>query len=247
MPAITILNLFLLILIMISIIIIYFIGSILTYHKKYIQMQEEKLLNEITTLENERKRMANEIHDKLGPLWSSIKLYLNQLQNVSQDDKEVIVLLNQHINQAMRDIRAFSHHLLPIALEQGRFIDALNDYAVKINEIQHNFLHINIIECNELSKELEIHLFRIIQEITLNSKNSMHSTSLNIDLSIGLKNITIDAVAFIDPKEGQEPIVINKINIRGIISRVELLRGELELNYEPVQGLIYKIFIPHKK
>ncbi len=58
----------------ITVIIIYFFASIIRYHRRYMKLQREKIFAEITIRENERKRIANDLHDSLGPLLSAVKL-----------------------------------------------------------------------------------------------------------------------------------------------------------------------------
>ena len=72
--------------VLIGIILVFFIFSIINYHRRYIQLQKERILAEITIQENERKRIANDLHDSLGPLLSSVKLNINSIDVISDEE-----------------------------------------------------------------------------------------------------------------------------------------------------------------
>ena len=66
-----------------AIIITFFIITMLRHHRRYVKLQKERMLNEIAILENERKRMAYDLHDGLGPMLSAIKLNINSIETTS--------------------------------------------------------------------------------------------------------------------------------------------------------------------
>jgi signal transduction histidine kinase len=72
---------------LIAIIIVFFIISVIRYHRRYINLQKERLHAEIMIQEMERKRIANDLHDSLGPLLSTVKLYLQSIAVDSSEDR----------------------------------------------------------------------------------------------------------------------------------------------------------------
>jgi signal transduction histidine kinase len=66
--------------VLIIVIIIYFFLSIIRYHRRYVKLQRERILAEITIQEKERKRIATDLHDSLGPLLSAVKLNINSME-----------------------------------------------------------------------------------------------------------------------------------------------------------------------
>ncbi|WP_431213298.1 histidine kinase [Puia sp. P3] len=85
-----ILNITILMSLIIAIIIIYFFFSIIRYHRRYMRLQREKIFAEITIRENERKRIAGDLHDSLGPLLSAVKLNISSVDVESPDDRRVL-------------------------------------------------------------------------------------------------------------------------------------------------------------
>src|SRR5437868_6601636 len=63
--------------IIVLVIVLFFVYSIIREHKKVLVWQKLRIAAEINTLENERKRIAGDLHDELGPMLSAIKLQIN--------------------------------------------------------------------------------------------------------------------------------------------------------------------------
>lgn len=78
--------------VIIAVILIYFIISIIRNHRRHLRLQHQNLVVEITTLENERRRIVTDLHDELGPLLSVVKM---QVSSVDARDQEDIQLVNK--------------------------------------------------------------------------------------------------------------------------------------------------------
>src|ERR1700748_3283652 len=85
-----ILNITLLFSVIIGAIIVYFFVSIIRHHRRYMRLQREKIFAEITIRENERKRIAGDLHDSMGPLLSAVKLNISNVDVRDQEDKMVL-------------------------------------------------------------------------------------------------------------------------------------------------------------
>jgi len=83
-------NITILIACLLATVLLFFIISIIRYHRKYVKLQKERIHAEITIQENERKRIATDLHDSLGPLLSSVKLQINSLDSTSENDQHII-------------------------------------------------------------------------------------------------------------------------------------------------------------
>src|SRR5215217_3298651 len=97
-----VINSTLIISVLIGIILVFFIFSIINYHRRYIQLQKERILAEITIQENERKRIANDLHDSLGPLLSSVKLNINSIDVMTEGDRKIIEKAGRHIDEIIK-------------------------------------------------------------------------------------------------------------------------------------------------
>src|SRR5215207_811065 len=92
--------------------ILFFIFSIVKYHRRYVRLQKDRIFAEITIQENERKRIATDLHDSLGPLLSAVKLNINSIEMQHPDDKEVIDRSGKYLDEIIGSMRQISYNLL---------------------------------------------------------------------------------------------------------------------------------------
>ena len=95
----------LIIAILIGVVLVYFIITILRYHRRYINLQKERIHAEIIIQENERKRIATDLHDSIGPLLSSVKLQINSIDVANDEDQRVINNAGKHLDEIIGSMR----------------------------------------------------------------------------------------------------------------------------------------------
>src|ERR1700748_1320875 len=113
-----ILNITLLFSVIIGAIIVYFFVSIIRHHRRYMRLQREKIFAEITIRENERKRIAVDLHDSLGPLLSAVKLHISSVDVLNETDRLILSKTGGHLDEIISTMRRISHDLLPNTLER---------------------------------------------------------------------------------------------------------------------------------
>src|ERR1700754_4780894 len=97
----------------VGIILVYFIITIIRYQRRSLRLHKEKIQAEIDTLEKERKRIALDLHDELGPLLSAIKLQINSLDTNDPQDQELIGKSSTHLDTIIKKLREISNNLMP--------------------------------------------------------------------------------------------------------------------------------------
>lgn len=139
----------------------------------------------IATQEEERKRLANDLHDSLGQEMNAIKMYVNSLavmDRSSEAYKHALATLTDIIDNSIDSIRNISFNLMPKALENGGLIHAINELVTRIKllcDVKYNYPDLAL----NLSKEKEINFFRIIQEFINNSLKHNVKCKIEIHLS----------------------------------------------------------------
>src|ERR1700754_4559399 len=128
-----ILNITLLVSLIITVIIIYFFVSIIRYHRRYMRLQREKIFAEITIRENERKRIAVDLHDSLGPLLSAVKLNINSVDVDKAADRAVLDKTGGYLDEIIGSMRRISHDLLPNTLERKGLLEAIREFINQVN------------------------------------------------------------------------------------------------------------------
>lgn len=168
---------------LIAIVIIFFVVSIIRYNKRYIQLQKERIQAQIMIQEQERKRIANDLHDSLGPLLSTVKLYMHSIVINNDADKEALNKASGYIDETISNLREISYNLIPSTLARNNLIVAVNEYISRITN--HNLLNIVFDVTNDtvIPKKIELHLFRIIQEIIHNTIKHSGAAILNLTIT----------------------------------------------------------------
>jgi signal transduction histidine kinase len=207
--------------------------------------------------EEERKRIAREIHD--GPAQSvvnlSLKLDLCKKFYQMQDDERLTTgfnELNTGIRSAAKEIRTIIYDLKPSYLEDG-IVQALANHFEIFGEntgIKVDFRHTS--HPAQLEYYLTSTLYRIVQEAFSNIAKHAGATHVKVGLNIGQDGITLDIT---DNGKGFDIQILRSGNLRslkggfgmeGMIERVKLVKGTIDIKSEPGKGTRISIKVPVK-
>jgi two-component system NarL family sensor kinase len=228
------------------------------YKFKQKSLLNQELLNQqmlrskaiIEAEENERVRIARELHDGVGQYLSAVKLNLSNLQSTLQlSNEQEIKLMNNAltvIDESVKEVRAVSHNMMPgVLLEKGlelavrNFIDRIRSEKLSI-EFDIHLLSV------KLESTVEIIVYRVIQEIVNNIIKHARATSVNIQLVQHEEELVLmvedNGIGF-DINSLKNP----GIGIKNIRSRVEFLNGSVDIDSQPSKGTTITIEIPLKK
>lgn len=196
------------------------------------QQQKEQANAVMETQESERKRIAEDLHDSLGHLLSTVKLNL-QTQPVQQTQVDGSLSL---LNQASEEIRNITFNLMPRTLEEGGLIPALNELASKITNTGtvKVLLHVHDMEKFVLEKQSQFNIYRIVQEAVNNILKHAAATEINIQV-IGQKDhITI---MIEDDGKGFNPETSKGgRGLKNIVTRSLWLKGNINIDSTPGKG-----------
>src|SRR6186713_1444298 len=214
------------------------------------QEQQKMLLNaSIRLQEEERQRIAADLHDDAGPLLATARLYLNE--NLVNQEKaqqlQSIFQARQIIDDTIQLIRNISHDLMPPTLKNFGLESAINDLFQKISGSGTVNASQRFHDYKErLKPEKELLVFRIIQELINNILK--HSNSSFIHLT---QNVHADKFYLRIHHDGRGIVQsdfekLNKSNIglglKNIGSRIRLLQGEI-LFEKDISQTYYKVTI----
>jgi len=228
-----------------ALMLLYFLITMIKQQRKTQRLHLEKIQAEILAQEKERKKIAANLHDELGPILSAIKFKINSVDLVKDEDKEIIDAASQHIDGTLEKIRQISFDLLPNTLTRKGLVHALDEVILKLEKLVSLKIRFSHDEMNDLPDELKINLYRIVLEIINNTVKHSQAKNLNIDLRRSSKEIVLltadDGVGFdVEKKAAMNP----GLGLRNLQSRAEIMRGELLINTEPGRGVQYNIRIP---
>ena len=229
----------------IAVIIIYFFASIIRYHRRYMKLQREKIFAEITIRENERKRIAADLHDSLGPLLSAVKLNISSVDIPLPQDQEVLEKTGRYLDEIIGSMRRISYDLLPNTLERQGLVEAIREFVGQVNLKKTIDIQLYVVKDIRVPKEKEIHIFRMIQEIVHNTIKHAGAKHLQIGLSEEAGHLLFltkdDGKGFDREKEQSRS---SGLGLKSLESRCEILNGILSLESRPGAGTNYFIKIP---
>lgn len=210
-------------------IVTYFIVSIIRQQRKNLDLHRENTLAEITAIERDRGRIAYDLHDELGPILSFIKLKINIFGLTDADDKIQLEKVNDSIDKAVTRIREISHDLMPAVLLTEGLPAALAEYIniIDLDSLQIDFTFPDTIT---LSEDVSINIYRIVQEVILNTTKHARATHLDIFFKKEPDKIIItmkdNGIGF-DPKK-----IVNKrgLGLKSLHSRAKFMDGKIFLN-----------------
>jgi signal transduction histidine kinase len=240
-----ILNITLYVSLIIAIIIIYFFVSIIRYHRRYMKLQREKIFAEITIRENERKRIAGDLHDSLGPLLSAVKLNIGNVEVRDPGDQQVLDKTGTYLDEIIGSLRRISYDLLPGTLERKGLLEAIREFIGQVKNKQSVNIQLYVVKEISVSKEKEIHIFRMIQEIVHNTIK--HAQANNLQIGFSEEGGYLLCLTKDDGKGFDKEKVMSGshgLGLRSLESRCEILNGILTLDSMPGAGTNYFIKIP---
>lgn len=228
-----------------GIIIIYFIVSIIRQQRRNIALYRQSVLAEITAMEKERARIAADLHDELGPMLSAIKLKINSFELTDEDDKVQVDKTNHHIDGLVKRMREISYDLIPNTLIRKGLVVAVKEFADFTNESRQFKIAFEAKEPIAISEQKSIHIYRIIQEIVNNTIR--HSNGSTIKIVLEQKDSTL-LLSTVDDGVGFDHQAASKgdggIGLRNIVSRSEIIGGEMFVDSEKNKGTRYTFEIP---
>jgi PAS domain S-box-containing protein len=217
------------------------------------QIERRILSKIIETEEKERKRVAKDLHDGLGPLLSSIKLYVNELQSADTEDNEKIEMLkytNELIDDAVSSTRTIANNLMPgIILDYG-LVKALQSFCNKLNIAKSINISFNADDTSRrYDSTIEITLYRVLMELINNSIK--HASAKNIDITFKEENKEL-FILFKDDGRGFDVIKTLRdpkigMGLNNIINRVRSMQGTCEFISNEGIGTTVKIEINLKR
>jgi two-component system, NarL family, sensor kinase len=230
--------------VIIALVIGFFIYSVMHQQRKLSQWQQARIAAEITTLENERKRIAGDLHDELGPMLSAIKLQINHLEPTNNAEAAVLEKSSNQIDDIITRFREISYNLLPNTLVRKGFVKATHEFIGKLKNLHDLQIDFSSLDFS-LAPEREVNLYRVVQEIIQNTLKHAQATQLTIRITKKGQDILLqtqdNGIGFNYSDKKQQGKGMGLLSLQ---SRAELLGGQLLVHTKPGEGTIFEIQIP---
>jgi len=209
--------------------------------------RETGLIAVFEAIEDERKRIAKDLHDSVGQQLSALKLswqhYHISMQNSQPSNEGRIENMTKILNDVITEVREISHQMMPRILQESGIVPAIEDMLEKVfrnSPISFTFEHFGI--DSRMSEKIEIGLYRICQELVSNIIKHASATQVHVQL---FKNSTMLVLLVEDNGKGiNNTGSSDGIGLLNITSRAETIQGEFNLEPSPVSGTLATIRIP---
>ena len=229
--------------------------SLLTYrnyqHKQKLQQQR---INELETQqqltateavlkgeEQERTRLAKDLHDGLGGMLSGIKYSLNTMKGnliMTADNAQAFERSMDMLDSSIQEMRRVAHNMMPEALVKFGLDTALKDFCNHINQsgaLKVNYQSIGL-ENSVIEQTTAITVYRIVQELVNNTMK--HATATKVIVQVSKTDEQL-AITVEDDGKGFDTATLKEtkgIGWANIQSRVDFLKGKLDVNSSAVKG-----------
>jgi signal transduction histidine kinase len=238
------------------------LGALLVFslYKRYKLKQEKKLQAAIIRQqdlatkaiieaeENERSRIASDLHDGVGQMMSAAKMNLSgfesRLHFENEKEKAAFDNIIALVDESCREVRSVSHNMMPNALLKNGLSNAVKEF---ISKIDHSVLKVNLYTegLNErLDSDIETVLYRVIQECVNNVIK--HSGANTLDISL-IKDADGIAATIDDNGKGFDTGKKEKfegIGLKNILTRIQYLKGTVDFDSSPGKGTLVAIHVP---
>lgn len=230
----------------IGLILLFFLITIIRQHQKRVKLYNEQLRAEVELLEKERARIASDLHDDIGPLLSAIKMNLHLLDTTDKNDLLIIGKTTGHIDHTASRLREISNNIMPYTLQSKGLIKAVQEMIDLLSaSTQLSFSFDHQLSENTISREKEIHIYRLLQEVLNNAIKHANATQIDIKIYEDKKQYCLDISDNGGGFDQQEAIGLKKgLGLQNILRRTEILKGKVYLETAPGKGTSYHFRLP---
>jgi len=198
----------------------------------------------VNKLEEERGRIARDLHDGLGQSMIVLKNKFNKLKSYDAESQEQ---LNGNFSEIIEEVRSISRSLIPPELKRLGLKKAIEN---RLNEVGNSSSLFITTEIEDLDKiEFEDHqslrIYRIIQELTTNTMKHSEATAIKIEALFDSKTLTI---VYQDNGKGMDKdkwrSSDSSVGLRSILQRLNYLNGTIKIE-KPKKGfkVVMKIIL----
>jgi signal transduction histidine kinase len=210
------------------------------------KQQELSVKAVIEAEENERQRIARDLHDGVGQMMSAAKMNLSAFESEirfqNEEQKKALRKVIALVDESCKEVRTVSHIMMPNALLKQNLASAIGDFVNKLNQKELQATVYTEGLDLRLDASIETVLYRVVQECVNNAIR--HSGASRLDISLvkdkdGISGTIEDNGKGFDPGKANDGI-----GLKNVISRIEYLRGTIDFDSTPGKGTLVAFHVP---
>jgi len=214
------------------------------HEQKINELEKERQLVAAQSLmkgqEEERSRMARDLHDGVGGLLSGVKLSLSNMKGnvfLSAENVRAITTIIGQLDSSITELRRVSHNMMPEALIKYGLKEALENYCESIDQSVTLKVRLQTYGLEQrMEQDTEIILYRIVQELLNNVIKHAAATQVLIQLVRETDKVTLTVE---DDGKGFDKNNLdykNGAGLRNIQARAGYLNGVMDIRTRPGEG-----------
>lgn len=230
------------------------------YYRRYRLRQKNRLQKEIMhqqeiatravmeAEEGERQRIAKDLHDGVGQMMSAAKMNLSAFESewkiADPEQKNSLDKIISLVDESCREVRSVSHNMMPNVLLKKGLASAIGEFLEKIeSRILKVHLHTEGLQ-DRIDSNVEIVLYRVIQECVNNVIK--HAGATHLDISIIRDQDGISATIEDNGKgfDVSDETKHEGMGLKNIRTRVEFLKGTVDFDSAPGKGTLVAVHVP---
>ncbi|MDP2175711.1 MAG: histidine kinase [Bacteroidota bacterium] len=207
---------------------VFFTVLIIIYFKKINLKQKESLNNILIGQENERERLSRDLHDELGPTLSTIIFTVDAIKTDNEENNKNKELAKNQLKESIAKVRQISHNLTSLSLKKYGLVNAISELIDSNKNGNQTFVFTTNCQNSKFIKENEIHLYKIIQELIINTQKHSEANKIIIDLQNYNNKFYFE---YSDDGNGfKERSILNEgIGMKNIYTRVGLINAKIQV------------------
>ncbi len=197
--------------------------------------------------QNERIRIARDLHDSIGQMLSVVKMRLSSMPGLPAADMAHSAGVSmQLVDKTLEEVRTISHNLIPEDLAFG-MVRSLENLCRKVSAAGEVDVQLSVAEevrARKFTVPFSLSLYRILQEVLGNMMKHAAATQIEVEMSESAGLIVLQIA---DNGKGFDTGIINAskgIGWKNIFARVNLLNGSVDVRSERISGTRIEITIP---
>lgn len=204
--------------------------------------------NMLTVQETERRDLARELHDELGPCLFGIRVDLADIERIASehllsDVEQKVSSVKSITNHIQSLVRKMLSRLRPMTLDDLGLADAIRDmirnWRDRQPEIDWEWDLVG--DFSDLPDTLQVTVYRLVQECTTNCVR--HAEAKHVKVEVRREKETLK-VAVTDDGKGLNPNAVRGFGLIGMRERVSALRGRIAFDTSEGRGLQVRVIIP---
>jgi two-component system sensor histidine kinase UhpB len=209
------------------------------------QIEELRIQSLVEGADNERERIARELHDNLSQNLTLASILLQSIRENKGNIQDKVLQAERIVTQVLNDTRDISHNLMPKTLGDFGLAAAVENLVEHVGKGLNMQIrtYFNFGE-RRFPKPVEVNMFRIIQESVNNSIKHSGATEIHISISRADRELTL---MIEDNGKGfslDESRLSKGIGLKNIENRVIYMNGKLTMESQPGRGTLVLVQIP---